>query len=252
MESVSHFLTQRGARRRDLALRRIAFLLCFVFTLGSLLFSLKYRSTESSLLCAVTPLLLCLPAFAERLLSKRMHTAVYLLCLCYALGPMLGQTYRLYYSTLWWDKLLHLTGGLVFALVGSQMPALLGQREENPALELFCAFFFSVALAALWEFFEYGVDCLFGMDMQHDRFVSALHSYTLGPSLGELGHIENIQSVIVNGQSMAGYLDIGLHDTMGDMLQERLGALLFSLALLLDRGRHPLFIPPRERIEISA
>ncbi len=249
MDSCTQNISQlRTARTKSL--RLTAYILAFAFALGSFVFSLRNRSPESSLLCAITPLLITAPTLAERLLGKRMNTTVYLLCLFYALGPMLGQTYRLYYSTVWWDKLLHFMGGLTFALVGSQLPALLSPGEKNLALEIFCAFFFSVALAALWEFFEYGMDQFFAMDMQQDRFVSVLHSYRLGPSLGELGHLESIQSVTVNGQSLPGYLDIGLHDTMGDMLQESLGALLFSLALFLDKGRHPLFYSTKEPVNL--
>ncbi len=226
--------------------RKAAFIPAMSFALASLVFSFVFRSPECWLLCALTPLLLCIPALAERLLGKQLNTAVYILCLFYALGPMLGQTYRLYYITNWWDKLLHLMGGLAFALVGSQMPALLGVKEPKPALRFFCAFFFSVAIAALWEFFEYGMDQLFAMDMQQDRLIAAIHSYELGADLGALGHIGSIQSVLINGQTLPGYLDIGLHDTMGDMLLESLGALLLSLGLFLDKDRHPLFLPKTE------
>ena len=108
------------------------------------------------------------------------------------------------------------------------------------------AFCLSLSLSALWEFFEFGMDVCFHMDMQRDTFVTALHSYDLGAETGVLGHLENIQSVTVNGQSLPGYLDGGLRDTMGDMLLEGLGALLLSLGLGLDRGRHRLFIPRKE------
>ena len=38
---------------------------------------------------------------------------------------------------------------------------------------------------------------------------------------------------------LPGYIDIGLTDSMLDMLLESLGALVTCLLLLLDKGRHP-------------
>jgi len=39
---------------------------------------------------------------------------------------------------------------------------------------------------------------------------------------------------------VSGYVDIGLIDSMLDMLLESLGALITSALLILDKGRHPL------------
>lgn len=243
MKAHKSFLALRGAGRGEMRLRRGLFILCQGFSLASLVYFIGSGQADRSLLCAVTPLLLCLPAAAERLLGKRMNTAVYLFCLLYAVGPMLGHSHKLYYMIPWWDKLLHTFGGLVFALVGSQFPALLGGEQNSFALCALFAFCFSVAVAALWEFFEYGMDHFFAMDMQGDSIVTALHSYDLGAEMGVLGHIGPIQSVTVNGQSLPGYLDIGLHDSMWDMMLETLGAMVLSLWLWLDKGRTALFIP---------
>ncbi|WRK55453.1 hypothetical protein SD457_12070 [Coprobacillaceae bacterium CR2/5/TPMF4] len=41
--------------------------------------------------------------------------------------------------------------------------------------------------------------------------------------------IHNIKEVIVNGQQLAGYVDIGLIDTIGDLLVNFIGAAVFSV-----------------------
>ena len=61
--------------------------------------------------------------------------------------------------------------------------------------------------------------------------------------MGELGHLKGINSVAINGMPMEGYLDIGLMDTMKDMLIETVGALGYVLLNALDRGRHTVFQP---------
>lgn len=222
-------------------LRRTLFWLSQAFALISLAFFLFEGTVEHVLICLVTPLLLCVPTAAERLLKQRMHTVLYVFCLLYALGPMLGHAYKLYYLTGWWDKMLHGFGGVAFAVAGWQCWMSFCADRDNWFMAAVFAFCLSVSLAALWEFFEFGMDVCFHMDMQRDHFITAIHSYDLGTEMGVLGHMEDIQSVVVNGQTLPGYLDGGLRDTMGDMLWESLGALATSICLGWDKGRRPLF-----------
>lgn len=246
MKAHKNFLTQRGASPKEMRLRCILFVLAEAFALGSLAVFAFGGNTERFLICLVTPLLLCLPVISERILNCRMNTGLYVFMILYALGPMLGHAYKLYYLTSWWDKMLHACGGVAFAVFGWQLWMVFCADKGNWWMAALFAFCLSLSMAAVWEFFEFGMDVCFRMDMQRDTFVTALHSYDLGAETGVLGHLENIQSVVVNGQSLPGYLDSGLRDTMGDMLLEGLGALVISLAMGLDKGRHMLFIPRKE------
>jgi len=85
--------------------------------------------------------------------------------------------------------------------------------------------------------------------MQDDTVVYGLTSYLLGDAVGITGSISDIQSVIVNGAPLPvdGYIDIGLIDSMLDMLLESLGALAACLLLLFDKGRHPLILTNTEK-----
>ena len=152
---------------------------------------------------------------------------------------MLGHSYGLFYTTTWWDKLLHCSGGVAFAIVGYYLPLLIGENRMTPAMRLIFAVCFSMAISVMWEFMEYGQDMLLGFDTQNDTLISTIHSYLLGDTTGRLGRIEGISEVAVNGLSIPGYIDIGLIDTMGDMLIETLGAVLCAVALGIDRDRHP-------------
>lgn len=190
------------------------------------------------------PLVLA-PLAAERLLRCRVALPVFLFTLFYAIGPMLGYCYNLYYRIPWWDKMLHVFGGVAFALLGLFLFERFrcGQRRWMTAVFALCL---SVAVAVGWEFFEYGADTLFGMDMQDDTVVTEITSYLLDGAPGKAGVIENITAVTVNGKPLpvSGYIDIGLNDTMWDMMLETLGAVAVVGWYLLDRGRHRPF---RER-----
>ena len=49
-----------------------------------------------------------LPALVEKLLRCKIHPMVYGFGELYTVGPMIGVCYHLYYTTTWWDKLLHI------------------------------------------------------------------------------------------------------------------------------------------------
>ncbi|MBQ4565824.1 MAG: hypothetical protein IJA48_05695 [Oscillospiraceae bacterium] len=222
----------------------VVMLLCQLFCVGSAIWLFARRKLLCGLLALLTVILLAIPLGVEKHFCCSIALPVYFFMLAYALGPLLGDGYRLYHLTSWWDKLLHCAGGVFFAMLGLFLAQHLNRGNSlSPALAAIFALCFSMAVAVLWEFFEYAADRLFAMDMQNDTYLTQIHSYLIGGQLGELGHIKGIESVTVNGMPMEGYLDIGLIDTMNDMLIETVGALGYVLLNALDRGRHPVFQP---------
>ena len=74
-------------------------------------------------------------------------------------------------------------------------------------------------------------------DMQKDTIVQAIHSVTLHPEGRNIPvHVKDIADVILvhsDGSQtplgVGGYLDIGLIDTMSDLLVNFIGAVVFSV-----------------------
>lgn len=196
--------------------------------------------------CVGSLFLVAAPVVLPKLLGIRLSKGFFICCMLYALGPMLGKAYRLYYLTSWWDKLLHTMGGVVFAAIGMGIARKLG---ADKGLSILFGFFFSVAVSGLWELFEFGMDTFFGMDMQNDRIVHSIHSYVLGDAPGTMGLLENIREVTVNGMplELGGYLDIGLIDSMGDMLVETVGAAVFALYARFSAGAGPVYPPDAKK-----
>ena len=76
------------------------------------------------------------------------------------------------------------------------------------------------------------MDMAFGLDMQKDTIIHAIHSVTLDPAGKNIPYaIQGITQTAVNGVDMGigGYLDIGLIDTMQDLLVNFIGAFVFSV-----------------------
>lgn len=89
---------------------------------------------------------------------------------------------------------------------------------------------FSATVSVIWEFCEFGADCLFKTDMQKDMYITSLCS-----SLLNGGEIKNIKNVTVENMHLDGYIDTGLIDTMFDMMTEFLGAVILSLTFAVSK-----------------
>jgi len=215
-------------------------IICEIFTLITITMLWAGGEPDRLALAFGTLLLVLLPMLLEKVFKCRICLPVYIFALAYAIGPMLGHCWKLYYTVPVWDKLLHISGGVMFAILGAYFFDLLAKSKELPVVRTIFALCFSMAIAVLWEFCEFGADTFLGMDMQDDTVIHGLTSYLLGDTLGVTGSIENIQSVTVNGIALPGYIDIGLIDSMLDMLLETMGAVVTCLVLWLDKGRHPL------------
>lgn len=216
--------------------------LAVLFSVITVIVMLPTGDAKRVVTAAGTILLVLLPAGVEKWFCRRINLPVYLFSLLYALGPMLGHCWYLYYTTAWWDKLLHFGGGVMFAILGAVCYDGLAGEKQKTVLRMLFALCFSVTIAVLWEFMEFGMDTFLGMDMQNDTVVTGFSSYLLGPGVGTTGVIENIQTVSINGVDLPfeGYLDIGIIDTMLDMLWGSAGALVVCLLLWMDAGKHPL------------
>lgn len=224
--------------------RWVVFAVALAFCLYTLARAILRKKVQEILMSLATMALVALPLFMETKLGLVMSGWMYVFSILYAIGPLLGTNLHFYFYISWWDTMLHFVGGIVFALAGCYLVVLLHEdcRQMLYVRALF-ALCFSMAIAAGWEFCEYGCDRLLGMDAQQDTFIPSISSYYLGEEMGEVGTLVNVTMVEINGVDMGwnGYLDIGLIDTMEDMMAESAGGLVYALLFLLDKGRHPAF-----------
>ena len=91
-----------------------------------------------------------------------------------------------------------------------------------------------MTICVVGEFFEFGMDCIFHLDMQKDFIVKTIGTVTLDPSNTQtplvitgitktLIETSSGQTYVVEG----GYLDIGIIDTMKDLIVNFIGAVVF-------------------------
>ncbi len=193
---------------------------------------------ENVFLCILTLILLIVPSFVQVNLKIELPTALEIIILLFIFAAeILGEIQAYYIKFPAWDTLLHTLNGFLMAAIGFALVDILNRNERfsirlSPVFVAIVAFCFSMTIGVIWEFFEFGMDQIFHFDMQKDTIVHTISSVMLDPAGGNHPEvIENITDAAVNGQSLGlgGYLDIGLIDTMKDLLVNFAGAVIFSV-----------------------
>lgn len=216
---------------------------------------------ENVMLCGVTLLLMLAPSFIQLEFRVELPKTLEIIILLFIFSAeILGEIEEFYVKVPNWDTMMHTLNGFLAAAVGFSMVDLLNRSKKHafnlsPLFLALVSFCFSMTIGVLWEFFEFSMDSFFGMDMQKDTVIHTIHSVTLHPDGRNIPvTIDGITDVTVNGKSLGlgGYLDIGLLDTMKDLLVNFIGAAVFSsfgYFYVKGRGQRSIvtsFVPRRK------
>lgn len=198
---------------------------------------------QSVFLCALSLFLMLLPSILSHKLAVELPGTLEIFVLLFIFAAeILGEINSFYVRVPHWDTMLHTINGFLCAAVGFALVDLLNRNERfsfqlSPLFLAVVAFCFSMTVGVLWEFFEFFADRLLGLDMQKDTILQSIGSVALdGTMTNTVIRIGDIQDVIlVHGDgtqqalNLGGYLDVGLHDTMKDLLVNLIGATAFSV-----------------------
>ncbi len=238
---------------KENVIRYSALYTALLFCLFTLVFFSILRENGKAFMSLVSFAYVFAPGIAEKLFKFRIQPTLYVFIIFYTVCPLLGYAYNFYYNLPWWDDILHAFAGVIFAMFGAYLPKVMNKdKEVSLAVCAFSAFFFSVAIAGLWELIEFSVDSFFGTDMQKDTELfdmrpSYLLSELLGFDKGVLGEIHDVTVLIngepiqINGENWKGYIDVGLIDSMKDIFVETLGAVVYLIIFLAGNGKNFVF-----------
>ena len=248
----------------ELREHRSSFIVYFtlrILVIVMLVLQLLNRNYENVFLCALTLLLLVMPILVQVTFKVELPTTLEIFILVFIFAAeILGEISEFYLVFPFWDTVLHTINGFLAAAIGFSMVDLLNRSEKivfnlSPLFTAIVAFCFSMTIGVIWEFFEFGMDQLLGYDMQKDTVIHALRSVTLDPEGRNVPYvISNITETVVNGRDLGigGYLDVGLIDTMHDLIVNFIGASVFSVIgffFVKNRGKGRIvgrFIPRRK------
>jgi len=209
----------------------------------ALIRSLLNHNYESAATCILVLLLFLLPAFLEDKLDLTIPPVFEGIIFAFIFAAeILGEINNFYVRVPHWDTMLHTMNGFLCAAIGFALVDMLNRDEKftfllSPLYLAVVAFCFSMTVGVLWEFFEFAGDYLFALDMQKDTIVNSVSSVNLDPShTTTVIHIKDISDVIIvhsdgtqESLGLGGYLDIGIYDTMKDLIVNLVGAVIFSI-----------------------
>lgn len=208
-----------------------------LIVLATLVSSILRGEYESAFICLLVLALFMLPFFIQQNFGIELPSTLEIIILLFIFAAEILGELKCYFITFsHWDSMLHTTTGFLCAATGFALIDILNRNSRikfqlSPIYVALTAFCFSMTVGVLWEFFEFGMDRLFLMDMQKDTVVQSITSVMLDPTNSNVPvTIDSITSVAVNGQELGfnGYLDIGLYDTMKDLFVNFVGAVVFS------------------------
>lgn len=202
-----------------------------------------HKDYYSVFLCALNLMLFYIPAFVNRTFKVKLTRELHVIILLFIFsGGILGELASFYTYIPWWDTMLHTINGFLMAAIGFAMIDILNNSPRfhislSPLFVAFVAFCFSMTIGVLWEFFEFGMDVFTTTDMQKDRIITEISSVNFNPSgINSPVTLSNIESTAIyysgSGEPYiieGGYLDVGIVDTMKDLLVNLIGAVVFSV-----------------------
>ena len=201
---------------------------------------------SSVFLCLLTLILFLIPFWINQKLKIEIPDLLEIIILLFIFAAeILGEIQNFYGIFKHWDTILHTLNGFLCAAIGFSLIDILNNSERfhiklSPVFVALVAFCFSMTIGVLWEFFEYGADQFLNYDMQKDTIVQDISTVTLDPEgKNRVVTIDDINKTTIysttpDGQPKetnisGGYLDIGLKDTMGDLIVNFIGAIVFSI-----------------------
>lgn len=205
-------------------------------------------SYHNMFLGILTLALFMAPRLIENLAGVTIPTGLETVILIFIFSAeILGEINAFYIKIPIWDTILHTTNGFLMAAIGFALIDLFNRSERfsmkmSPYFVAFFAFCFSMTVGVVWEFFEFGMDWFFHTDMQKDWILPAISSVKLDPAGANNPIRVVVDSVVINGEewNLGGYLDIGIVDTMKDLIVNFIGAVVFSsigIVYLKQRGK---------------
>lgn len=214
-----------------------------LFVIAAMILSAFRGYYDNVFVCLLVLVLFLVPAFIEKKLAVTLPSGLQILILLHIFATeILGELACYYVHFPYWDTIMHTVWGFLCAAIGYSLVDILNRGKEinfnlSPVYLALAGFCFSMTIGVFWEFFEFGMDRIFYLDMQKDTVIHRFNSVLLDESLKNIPVlVNNVNSVAVNGIDLGvnGYLDIGLFDTMEDLFVNFVGALVFCIIVLMS------------------
>jgi len=242
----------------------IAYTVLRILVLLTFVRQIMLKEWDNAFLCLFSLVLFLIPFFIESKFKISIPSTLEIIVLCFIFSAeILGEINSFYVRIPHFDTILHTINGFICAGIGFALIDLLNGNIKDiklsPLFVSIVAFCFSMTVGVMWEVFEYSADQLLGFDMQKDTLISEINTVELDETkTNKVIKVDDISKTIIYGENgeilttLSGYLDIGINDTMKDLIVNFIGALCFSIfgyLYILNRDKYKFvnnFIPTRK------
>lgn len=214
-----------------------------------------HGNMQNVMLCVLSLILFLMPNFIEKTFKIDLPSTLEIIIFLFIFSAeILGEINNFYGNFPGWDTILHTLNGFLCASIGFSLVYLLNENSKSiklsPIFVVLVSFCFSMTVGVAWEFFEYGMDTFFNLDMQKDKYVYNIKTVILDPEQNNnVVNVNGIDYTILYDENdnklvkLDGYLDIGLHDTMKDLIVNFIGAVIYGIfgyLYIIDHEKHKL------------
>ena len=153
------------------------YLILRIVVLLTLVSSIIRGEYENAFVCLLVLVLFMLPFFIQQNFGIELPSTLEIIILLFIFASeILGELGCFFITVPNWDSILHTTTGFLCAATGFALIDILNRNskikfELSPVYVSLVAFCFSMTIGVLWEFFEFGMDRLFLMDMQKEHYL---------------------------------------------------------------------------------
>lgn len=232
----------------------ILYLVLRVLVVIIMAFSIYQKNYNNVFMCILTLLLFMIPTIVDKRLNINLPSVLECIIILFIFSSeILGEVQSFYLLIPHWDTMLHTLNGFIMAAIGFAMIDILNQTPKlhfsmSPVFVAFVSFCFSMTIGVLWEFFEFGMDIFTLSDMQKDSIANLISTVTLNSegvnvpvvidNITKTTIWGNVGGVLTETIIDGGFLDLGIRDTMEDLIVNCIGALCFSfIGVLYIKGR---------------
>lgn len=197
-----------------------------VVVIFHLIISLINGGWGATFICLFNLFLLFVADFVQKKLrySDIFHLCIYLFLTGTLIG---GDIYYLYAKVWYFDIIMHILSSFIISGLCFYVVRFF-KFELNKFLFITFIFSFAMMISVLWEITEFSIDRLFDSDMQKDTVITEINS-TLLSSDGTSVVKKEVSSMKFGDLLIDGYVDIGLYDTIEDMICAIFGSIAFII-----------------------
>lgn len=183
-------------------MKKLNNVLIFLCSLAAVCFcirDLNVGSYDRILGDVAVPFVLLIPRIMGKIFKIKITSAMELVYVLFIiLAQFLGSVVNLYNKIWWYDLFAHFLSGILTSVLSLVVLNWFGvYNRKNKWFNFLFIISFTLMIASIWEFMEFGTDTFFGMNVQHS-------------------------------------IETGVRDTMEDMLVAFLGSLIVSISYLVE------------------